>query len=239
VAALLRVPGVVDRIEDAATEFVHEQLSAFAAEIANTTGDVRDKYRRVQEQTAKPEALTIELRDNEKTATRDRDGSDLPRFKGHLFADADGMYPANLNPWETEIIGIELSRSSFAAWYRNPSRATPNSLRIAYETDAGAWASLQVDFVVISRRDDGSLGASIVDPHGDFLADSKAKLLALARVAEVHGSEFVRIWSVSSASDGSLRYLDLQEAAVRKDVRAFTGGKVTALYERARSMPYG
>ncbi len=101
------------------------------------------------------------------------------------------------------------------AWYRNPPRATPNSLRIAYENDAGAWASLQVDFVVVSRRDDGSLGPSIVDPHGDYLADAKAKLSALAQFAEDHGDEFVRIWSIGASSDGSLRYLDLGEVSAR------------------------
>jgi hypothetical protein len=142
------------------------------------------------------------------------------------------------NPWETEIVRTETLRPSFVAWYRNPSRATPNSLRIAYENDAGGWASLQVDFVMVSRRDDGSFAASIVDPQGDYLADAKAKLLALARFAEDHGDEFVRIWSVSATSAGSLRYLELKEAATRDAVRAFAGGKVTALYEGDRSMPY-
>jgi len=47
--------------------------------------------------------------------------------------------------------------------------------------DAGSWASLQVDFIVVSRRDDGSLAASIVDPHGDHLADAKGKLRARLR----------------------------------------------------------
>jgi hypothetical protein len=95
-----------------------------------------------------------------------------------------------------------------------------------------------VDFLVVSRRDDGTLGASIVDPHGDYLADAKAKLLALAQYAADHGDAFVRIRSVSSAADGSLRHLDLGEPATRAEARAFTGGKVTALYEGPRSMPY-
>ena len=55
---------------------------------------------------------------------------------------------------------------------------------------------------------------------------------------EDHGGEFVRIWSIGAGSDGSLRYLDLQDPAVRDEVRAFPGGKVTALYEGPRSMPY-
>jgi hypothetical protein len=238
IAALLRVPGVVEKVEAAATEFVQEHLAKFAAEIANTTGDVRDKYRKVQEQTSQPEALDIELRDNDKAATKDADGHDLPRYSGHLFADAEGRYPASLNDWETEIIEIETQRPSFVAWYRNPSRPTPNSLRIAYQNDAGAWASLQVDFIVVSRRDDGTLGVSIVDPHGDYLADAKAKLLGLADFAEGHGDSFVRILSVSAADDGSLRSLDLLDPAVREAVRTFPGGQVTALYAGPQSLPY-
>ena len=42
-----------------------------------------------------------------------------------------------------------------------------------------------------SRRDDGSLGASIVDPHGDHLADAKAKPRGLANYAERFDDRFV------------------------------------------------
>jgi|RhiMetdeSRZDD1v2_1073273.scaffolds.fasta_scaffold1146035_2 type III restriction enzyme len=79
----------------------------------------------------------------------------------------------------------EESLTPFVAWYRNPSRAAPSALRIAYEDDANRWGSLQVDFIIISRRDDGIVAASIVvDPHGDHLADAKVKLRGLADYAE-------------------------------------------------------
>jgi len=68
---------------------------------------------------------------------------------------------------------------------------------------------LQVDFVVISRRDDGTLGAAIVDPHGDHLADAKSKLRALADYAETYASELLRIESVAKAGAG-LRTLDFR-----------------------------
>lgn len=64
----------------------------------------------------------------------------------------------------------------------------------AFETEAeiasaaGEWASLQPDFIVVSRRDDGSLAASIVDPHGDYLADARGKVKALADFAERFGN---------------------------------------------------
>ena len=124
----------------------------------------------------------------------------------------------------------ELDRKSTVAWYRNPARAARSALRIAYQDEGGNWKSLQVGFLVISKRDDGSLAASIVDPHGDHLADAKFKLRALADYAEAYGEEFLRIESISMASD-SLRVLDLKHEKVRAAVRSFEGGKVTALYE--------
>jgi tRNA splicing endonuclease len=238
VAALLAVDGVLDVVDETATKFVQEQLARFAVEIKNTTGAVRDAYRRVQEQTVAPETLTIDLRDNEKAATKDSRGESLPTFTGHIFSDDDGDFPATLNDWESTVVATEIARDSFVAWYRNPQRATPNALRIAYQNDAGKWSSLQVDFLIVSHRDDGTLAASIVDPHGDHLADARAKLHALADFAERLGDQFVRIESVAKAGDGLLRSLDLLDPKVRAAVRAFEGGKVSALYESPQSMPF-
>jgi hypothetical protein len=114
----------------------------------------------------------------------------------------------------------------------------PNALRIAYRDDAGSWASLQVDFLIVSRKDDDSLAASIVDPHGDHLADAKGKLRALADFTEAHGHRFIRVVSIAKGSDGSLRVLDLLEPQIRQAVRQFDGAKVTALYDSDASEPY-
>lgn len=238
VAALLRVDGVVAGVEAAATSFVQDQLSKFAVEIKNTTGAIRDAYRKVQEQTAAPEAVTIELRANEKAATKSGAGDDLPSFEGHLYADADGRFPVDLNDWETQVMTRELARPSFVAWYRNPTRAMPNALRIAYLDDAGSWASLQVDFLIVSRKDDGTFAASIVDPHGDHLADAKGKLRALADFAVTHADRFIRVVSIAKGTGNSLRALDLLEPQVSKAVREFDGAKVSALYDSPAAVPY-
>jgi hypothetical protein len=231
VAALLRVDGVVGNVEDAATDFVKEHLTKFSVAIKHTTGATRDAYRKVQEQTTTPDAVTIELRDNEKTATLDGDGQPLPQLSGHLYADAAGLYPVDLNAWETEVVTAEIARPNFIAWYRNPARALSNALRIAYKDDAGKWASLQVDFLVIARKDDGALSASIIDPHGDHLADARAKLRSLASFAAEYGQHFVRIESVARSTSGVLRVLDLLDSDVRSVVEQFEGGKVSALYD--------
>jgi hypothetical protein len=114
----------------------------------------------------------------------------------------------------------------------------PNSLRIAYQDEGGKWSSLQIDFLIVSKRGDGTLGASIVDPHGDYLADAKAKLRALADFAEQYGDRFVRIDSISKAADGTLRSLDLKDADVRKAVRSFEGGKISPLYISSHGISY-
>src|ERR1700682_860382 len=148
-----------------------------------------------------------------------------------MYSDAAGKFPAQLNEWEEEVVTTEIARRSFVAWYRNPPRATPNSLRIPYQDEAGKWSSLQVDFLIVSRRDDGTLAASIVDPHGDHLADAKAKLRALADFADSHGDRFLRIQSVARTADGTLRIIDLLDAGIREAVRTFEGAKVSALYD--------
>jgi hypothetical protein len=237
VAALFSVDGVLDSLDDAATSWVQKRLSDHMVAIKNTTGATRDAYRRVQEMTVAPEAVTVDLRDNLATASSSASGP-LPTFRKHLYADSAGLFPARLNSWETIVVETEIARDNTVAWYRNPSRATPAALRIAYQRDDDRWTSLQPDFVVISRRDDGSLSASIVDPHGDHLADARSKLAALADYAENHGGAFVRVESVTEADDG-LRFLDLCEQQVRDEVRAFEGAQVGGLYTTAVAGSYG
>jgi superfamily II DNA or RNA helicase len=238
VAALFIIDDVVGALDNAATQWTQDRLKQFAVEIKNTTGATRNDYLRVQEQTVDPEPVDLILRDNLKTATRDGNGNLLPTFTGHLYADENGEFPAALNKWERSVVETEIARPSFIAWYRNPSRVTAAALRIAYQTDAGDWTSLQSDFLVVSRRSDGSLGVAIIDPHGDHLADAKNKLKALASYAERFGDQFVRIESITEASNGSLRSLDLKEESVRAVVGSFTGAEVRTLYESDASIAY-
>jgi len=231
VAALLMIDEVVQELDTAATKWVKARLNQFAVDIKNTTGSTRSDFLRMQEQTVEPEPVELILRDNLKTATRDGEGEPLHFYTGHLYSDDDGKFPAQLNDWERRVIEAEIAQPSFVAWYRNPSRPTAAALRIAYQTDAGDWTSLQPDFLVVSRRDNGKLGVSIVDPHGDHLADAKNKLKALAGYAERFGGQFVRIESVSEVSDGSLRSLDLTNEDVRATLADFDGAEVRVLYE--------
>jgi hypothetical protein len=234
VAALIMVGGVIDTINATATTWVKDRLAQFDADFKLTTGPHKAAWMKVREMTSDQEVTGIELPTTIKTGTKDGNdvnAPDLPKLSGHLFADNDGKFPVKLNAWEQQVLETEIGRSSFVAWYRNPSRPSPSAHRIGYLDDNDEWQSLQVDFIVVSRRPDGSLAAAIVDPHGDHLADALPKLKALARYAEHFGEHFVRIVSVAGPGGGALRSLDLLDPKVRAAVLAHDGPKATALYE--------
>lgn len=241
VAAVFSVPEVLAELDKAATKWVQQKFGDHDAEIALTTGSTRDAFLKVREQASEPEVVEIELKTTFRAPTRasnDEGAADLPRFGKHLYADDEGLFPVKLNDWERTVLETELARPGFVAWYRNPPRRSADALRIAYE-DEGNWGSLQVDFVVVSERDDGRFTASIVDPHSGHLSDSMPKLRALADYAQDHGSSFARIESIDKASDGALRKLSLHEAAARNAVRSFGGAKPNSLYDDPHvSKPY-
>ncbi len=96
-AALLIVEDVNDEIEAEATKWVQDRLAQFAVDIKNMKGAAYDAYRRVQEQTSSPERVTIDLRDNLSAPTKNSKGEDLPTYRGHLYSDESGLFPADLN----------------------------------------------------------------------------------------------------------------------------------------------
>jgi hypothetical protein len=239
VAALLRVEGVVAGIEAAATSFVQDQLSKFAVEIKNTTGATRDAYRKVQEQTAAPEAVTIELRANERTATKNGAGEDLPTFDGHIYADSGGRFPAALNTWEAEVITREIARPSFVAWYRNPAQGP-------YPTPFGSRTAMTPACGPASKSTSSSCPARTTTRWPPRSSTHMATTLPTPRASSGPWptsrrpmvTEFIRVVSIAKGSDGSLRVLDLLEPQIRQAVRQFDGAKVTALYDSDASEPY-
>jgi len=234
------VPSVVESIEAAANEWVIEQLARFRVQIKHTTGATKDAFLRVQGQTAAPEPVTIELPTALRAPTRESNAegaAPLPTFTGHLFADEHGGFPAKLNTWETAVVQSELAGPEFVAWYRNPSRATVAAHRIGYKTSDGGWSSLQVDFLVVSTSPDGTVGVSLIDPHGSHLADAVPKLKGLASFALDHGDKFIRIEAIAEVG-GELRVLDFQRSDVRNAIEAFNGAQATPLYDGPEAADY-
>jgi type III restriction enzyme len=88
------------------------------------------------------------------------------------------------------------------------------------------------DFVFFTENPDGTIGASIVDPHGHHLGDALPKLRGLATTPNEHGHHYQRIDAVAKIDD-TLRVLDLTEPSVRAAVADATDA-ATLYQERAR-----
>ena len=154
------------------------------------------------------------------TTAREPDGKevDLPRFEWHMLCDEDGRFPENFNSWEDKVLLAELQREGTIAWYRNPARASQDSLGIIYE-DGGESRIVRPDFIFFAQMPDGSIAADIIDPHGHYLADAIPKLKGLAKYAEANAETFRRIEAVTKTA-GGYRVLDLTEPSVRTTIHA-------------------
>lgn len=152
----------------------------------------------------------------------------LPTRQNHLLVDDQGNFPIEkLGDWEGTVLDTELKREDTAAWYRNPSTASKHAIQVPW-WDGQRWRSMQPDFIFFTKQADGTIGASIVDPHGHHLQDALGKLNGLADFAEEYAEEFVRIDAISknekgdlgAETKGAVLLLDLLDRDVRKVVRA-------------------
>jgi type III restriction enzyme len=233
VAALGLVPEVKEYLETEAESLANKWLTHHRIEIKGLSDERQEVYRQIREMSAHP--LDVDLAKPaswmQPTTVREADGSEipLPRFERHLLCAGDGMFPEDFNSWEGDVLSAELKRAGTIAWYRNPSRASQDSLGVTYE-DGGDVKIVRPDFIFFAKLADGSIAADIVDPHGTQFGDSIPKLKGLAKYAATYGETFRRIDAIAKVGEG-FRVLDLKEEAVRAAVESATS--VKALYESA------
>lgn len=238
VAAFGLVPAIQDDLEKSAEALANEWLTTYEAAIKALSDERQDIYRELRELSANPLDVSLAKPRNSLQPTIEvkEDGTEqaLPLFDHHLLCDENGKFPALFNSWELEVLTRETQRDGFLAWYRNPSSASPESLGITYPED-GQESIMRPDFIFFSKGEGGTVTANIIDPHGQFLADSLPKLLGLADYAESHGDKFGRIEAVARVGD-VFRSLNLKDADVREAIRL--GPSAKSIFEGAKSKPY-
>ena len=239
IAALGLVPDVQKYLDNEATDISTQWFDEHRVAISGLSDERADVYRQIKEMSDEPQDidLTRPSARHEPRGMRAEDGTEtvFPTYPLHLLSDDAGEFPVKLgSDWEREVLDRELARPGFLAWYRNPGWSSQESLGAAYEMD-GAMRIVRPDFLVFARRSDGTVGASIVDPHGTHLKDSLPKLRGLSDFAARHAGRFQRIDAVAKVGD-SMRVLDLTSAVVRKAVEDATD--VDALYTGPGSATY-
>jgi len=238
IAAMGLEPEVKYYLEDQADSLANKWFDKYRVEIMSLSDERQDQYRQIKGMSAEPETVWVSRPHArlEPTIERKADGSELPlpTYQHHLLCDADGLYPAILNDPEKKVLAEEMKRPGFVAWFRNPPRPSQDSVAVAYVSGTG-FKLMRPDFVIFSRKPDGSVVADIVDPHGTYLADALPKLKGFSDYAEENQAAFRRIDAIEEI-DGTLRVLDLKNANVRKAVRSATDAK--SLYQGPAASNY-
>lgn len=169
-------------------------------------------------------------------STATKQCGNLTRYSKHVIADQDGWAYLNLNGLEQKIVNTELSKPSTVAWYRNQARNLRASLSIPYEMN-GSWENMYPDFIFFVKTPKG-IARAIVDPHGDWLGDSVAKLRGYIAYLKDHPDMFVMVLVVADEGDGKCRYLDLMKANVRDAIEKFSGSSAKELFTGQLSREY-
>ena len=238
IAALGLVPEVKETLEAEAEKLATQWLSRFRVEIKSLSDERQDVYRQIREMSSEPMPVDLARPTSwmQPTTLREANGTEtpLPHYAQHLLCDDDGKFPEDFNTWEGEVVNAELARAGTVGWYRNPSRASQDSLGVIYE-EGGSPKIVRPDFVFFARLPDGTVAADIIDPHGIQFGDAIPKLKGLADYAEAFGSQYRRIEAVAKIGD-KFRALDLTEASTRAAVAAATS--IKALYEGEAGTDY-
>lgn len=238
IAAIGLVSDIKDDLDAAAEKLANQWLTQYRVPIKSLSDERQEVYRQIREMSADP--LPVDLaRPNtwlQMTTARQADGTEepLPRFEKHLLCDEDGLFPGDFNSWEGKVVTDELKRDGTIGWYRNPARASQDSLGVTYE-DGGEPRILRPDFIFFARLPDGTVAADIVDPHGIQFGDALPKLKGLAKYAEENVGIYRRI-EVFAEVDGRERIIDLTEPAARAVV--MSAATVKEVYESDAASDY-
>ena len=218
VAAVAKVESVQADLDREADALTRKWLAEYRVAIKGLSDERRAVYDDIIAMSTEPQRTDI-LRPRVRTEeTEDADGHKVPVKSRHLMSDAEGNFPiGTLNTWETSVLESEMKQPGFLAWYRNPSRASADSLAIAYKDGKGNWRRMCPDFIFFNGSDD-DVRVSIVDPHGFHFGDALPKLRGLADYAAQFGDEFHRIEAVAEMTDKRLRVLDIKSPTVRQAI---------------------
>lgn len=158
-------------------------------------------------------------------------------YPKHIICDEEGKAYIKLNDLEDAVVTTEISRPINVAWYRNTARNQNASLAIPYNL-GGEWKPMYPDFIFFQKTKAGKIVPIIVDPHGDWLGDSIAKLKGYVNYLRDFPDTFGAVQAVADQSNGTVRYLDLMDSKVQEAIGQFTGDTAIDLFKGPLSNEY-
>lgn len=156
--------------------------------------------------------------------------SDYDKYPRHIVQCDDGLCPLNLSPAEKFIVQSELAKDRTVAFYRNPSESnSAKAFSIPYMSSIGRKA-LHPDFLFFVRDADGQIRPSIVDPHGEFLGDTLAKLRGYVTYLREYPEVFKQVLFVGDMGGNEYRVLNLLRPDVQEAIEGYTDVDCKALF---------
>jgi hypothetical protein len=237
IAAMALVQEVRGHLDAEAEKLTSAWFDKYRSEIKALSDQRQEEYRQIRGMSADPQDIDVAKPGTwlEATAVKEPGGAEveLPTFKNHLMSDANGDYPlASDSSWEPDVLAKEINRADAIAWYRNPARATQESLGLVYELDG--LKICRPDFIFFAQES-GNIVADLIDPHGHHLADALPKIRGLVSYAKAHPGHFRRVEAVTKVGD-DLRYLDLLDAETQD--AAMKADSAIELYKGSVGRPY-
>lgn len=223
---------VIQGLEQWAENETHKLIDEYGPKRYAITSENRPRWDRIEGHTQPYIEHTLSI-----GASVTRQNMNYDRYPKHIISDENGWAYLNLNNLEKKIVCTELSSPLTVAWYRNQSRNLNASLSIPYEL-GGQWENMYPDFIFFVKTKNGKIIRTIVDPHGDWLGDSVAKLKGYVLYLRDHPDMFGSVLAVADEKDDECRYLDLMEGKVQDAIEKFTGSSAKDLFLGDLSKPY-
>lgn len=226
---------IVRGLEQWAEKKTHELLDTYGPSRYAVAEENKAKWDRIEGNTLPFIESTLNIK-----AIVKHQNMDYDRYPKHIFSDGYGWAYLKLNDLEKKVVYTELSRKLNVAWYRNQSRNLNASLAIPYKL-GGEWENMYPDFIFFQRTNDGKIVRTIVDPHGDWLGDSVAKLKGYVAYLRDHPNMFGSVLAVADEKVGKVTkylYLDLMNTEVQDTIDNFSGSSAKELFLGDLSRPY-
>ena len=222
---------VVQAMEQWAEDKTNRLLSKYGPQRYNVREENRAWWDRIEGNTKPYIERTLNIQ-----ASVTRQNKEYDRYPKHIISDDMGWAYLKLNDLEKKVVDTELDKPSTVAWYRNQSRNLNASLSIPYELN-GELENMYPDFIFFVNTVNG-VERAIVDPHGDWLGDSVAKLKGYVAYIKDHPAMFVSVLAVADEKNGEYRYLDLMTVPVQNAIETFIGSSAKEIFTGPLSKKY-
>lgn len=222
---------IIQSMEEWASKETEKLLSNYGSFRESVSDENREKWDRIEGNTKPYIEDTLNIR-----STNTHQNQDYDKYPKHIISDKNGWSYHKLNPLEQAVLKHELDQPLVVAWYRNQPKNLRASLSIPYLYNEHLEPNYP-DFIFFQKVKD-KIKPAIVDPHGDWLGDSIAKLKGYVMYLKDHPTMFSRVLAVTDGKKGEIRYLDLMKKDVQDAIEAFTGDTAKTLFTGPLSQKY-